>query len=192
MSGGVLELFRQYRVAGTLQESERLTVEIVTALRPKLWARVRALSDEGAAEDILQEVWLSLFRSIHRFQGTTEGQVLGFCYAIARNRCADYVRKRSKQPQLPFSVDEMETALQTAEDSNQVSAPVQTDFNNLFQKLLKLHPEELGCLYDHIFLGKSHQEMAAEYGTSKDAIRMRIERAKDKFIKFLNREEGYA
>ena len=54
---------------------------------------LRILGDCGAAEDVLQEVFMLLWRSPNRFDAT-RGSLGGWLAAVARNRSIDLLRKR--------------------------------------------------------------------------------------------------
>ncbi len=52
----------------------------------------RMLGDRNLMDDVLQEVYLSAFRSIRRFRA--EASLRTWLYRIARNRCIDLIRAR--------------------------------------------------------------------------------------------------
>lgn len=66
---------------------------LVEAYLPKVYSRVQTLVPESDAEDVTQEIFLSLMRSIGRFQGGSAFAT--WFYRIAMNRVADYYRKIS-------------------------------------------------------------------------------------------------
>lgn len=53
---------------------------------------VRYVRDEQVAEDMVQEVFISLLESKHRFESTDE--VKYFLYSALRNRCISHFRKK--------------------------------------------------------------------------------------------------
>lgn len=57
------------------------------------WCR-RTLSDEAAAEDVVQETLLRAWKHRHRF--TEEAQIAPWLWRVARNLCVDVVRSRRR------------------------------------------------------------------------------------------------
>lgn len=68
---------------------------LVEAYLPKVYNRVQALVPESDAEDVTQEIFLSLVDSIGKFQG--ESAFATWFYRITMNRVADYYRKVSRR-----------------------------------------------------------------------------------------------
>lgn len=60
---------------------------------------LRMLGDEDAASDAIQEALLSAFRKINTFRG---GSLRSWLARIAINACYDELRRRRRQPSLPF------------------------------------------------------------------------------------------
>lgn len=59
----------------------------------------RILRDENAAQDVVQNAFLKLFRSLHR--GVPEpSRVSGWLYRVTHNCAVDYLRKESRRRQL--------------------------------------------------------------------------------------------
>ncbi len=61
------------------------------------------LRDRHAAEDAVQQAFLELARTAHRFRG--DGRALiAWLYRTVRRRCLDEVRRRRRHPELPAKV----------------------------------------------------------------------------------------
>lgn len=68
------------------------------ATSPKLLAVVfRILSDRGESEDVLQEVYLAVWRQAGRFD-PARASAITWLITIARNRAIDRLRERSRSP----------------------------------------------------------------------------------------------
>lgn len=52
------------------------------------------------AEDIAQEVFLEVFRSIHKFQGNSK--LSTWIYKISTNKCLEFIRKKSAKKRFAF------------------------------------------------------------------------------------------
>ena len=71
---------------------------------------VNLLTDANAAEDVLQEVFMSFVQKIDRFQLT--GSLKGYFVTCVVNRARDYLRKKQRQKTVPFqAVEEYESDL---------------------------------------------------------------------------------
>jgi RNA polymerase sigma-70 factor (ECF subfamily) len=64
---------------------------------PKVYARVCTLVPQTDAEDVTQEIFMSLVRSIQSFRGDSAFST--WLYNIVKRRVADYYRKSSRQVQ---------------------------------------------------------------------------------------------
>src|SRR5258707_10153897 len=71
---------------------------------------VRVLGDTGAAEDILQEVFMRLWRSPDTFDAT-RGSLPGWLAVITRNRAIDSLRKRRPEAEITDVVVSIEPDL---------------------------------------------------------------------------------
>src|SRR5258705_13990883 len=60
---------------------------------------LRVLGDTGAAEDVLQEIFMQLWRNPGAFDAS-RGNLAPWLAVIARNRAVDVVRKRRPQAEI--------------------------------------------------------------------------------------------
>ncbi len=74
------------------------TAELVRRTQPAVWRLCTALGSPGEEEDLVQETYLRAFRSIRTYKGDAPVQV--WLLGIARNVCADHVRRRQRQRRL--------------------------------------------------------------------------------------------
>ena len=68
---------------------------------------LRILGDEDSAEDITQEVFLTAYRSLPRFQN---GSLRSWLYRIGTNACYDELRRRKRRPLQPLEDENGEEA----------------------------------------------------------------------------------
>jgi RNA polymerase sigma-70 factor, ECF subfamily len=68
--------------------------------QPVLNFVIRTLGDEKEAEDLAQVVFIQVFRSAHRYQGTAK--FISWLFTIARNLCLNEIRRRSRHPADPL------------------------------------------------------------------------------------------
>lgn len=136
----------------------------------------RILSDLGDAEEAVQEVFLSAWRSGHTYdagRGTTHTWIL----SMVRNRCIDVLRARKRRPVQPLveGLDppdlQSDVPLQAASNVDAESARV---------ALASLPPEQKEVIELAYFGGLSHSEiatqLAAPIGTVKGRIRLGLDR----------------
>jgi RNA polymerase sigma-70 factor (ECF subfamily) len=72
--------------------------ELVRATQPLVWRVCTNLGSKGEEEDLVQETYLRALRGLRSFRG--EAPVRAWLAAIARNVCADHVRRRDRQARL--------------------------------------------------------------------------------------------
>jgi RNA polymerase sigma-70 factor, ECF subfamily len=132
---------------------------------------LRVLGDTGKAEDVMQEVFLSLWRNPNAFQAA-RGTLAAWLAVIARNRAIDQVRRRRDTE----DVDEIPLAVhQNLEDE-----AVRAQLMGRVRKLLETMPEDQrSALELAYFKGMTHTEIAAStqqpLGTVKTRIRAALQ-----------------
>lgn len=122
---------------------------------------LRVLGDTAAAEDILQEVFVQLWRSPDAFDAS-RGSLPGWLAVIARNRAIDSLRKRRP-----------ETGI------TQVTVPVMPDLasgmlEEIRRTLGSMPSPQRSALEMAFFEGLTHTEIAAKTGEPLGTIKTRI------------------
>lgn len=72
--------------------------DLVRGLRPDVWRLCRYLGRPADPDDLTQETFERLLRSLHRFRG--DGTVRSWALSIARRVCADSTRRAQRERQL--------------------------------------------------------------------------------------------
>ena len=135
----------------------------------------RLLGDRQLAEDCVQDVFVTVWRSAGRYD-PARARVTTWLFTIARNKIVDMLRWRSRRPVEPlpeqWSSDESPDAAElaaAAENGESVAAAV--------AELPELQREVVALAY---FDGLTHAEIAARLGvpigTVKGRIRLALER----------------
>ena len=134
---------------------------------------VRSGTNGAQAEDIVQDVMLTVWRKAHLFD-PHRAQVSAWIYQIARNRQIDVIRKERRPVPEELKLPETDEI-----DASQILA-VEQDAAQLKAALAKLTPDQRAII-EQAYLGElTHQEISAQsglpLGTVKSRIRLGLER----------------
>lgn len=127
---------------------------------------LRVLGDAGAAEDVLQEVFLQLWRNPQAFDAN-RGKLPAWLAVIARNRAIDHLRKR--QPEEDIADLPISTGLNLEDEASQRMA-----VEKIRGALSRLAQEQRRALEMAFFEGMTHTEIAAKTGEPLGTIKTRI------------------
>ncbi|MBZ0112118.1 MAG: RNA polymerase sigma factor [Thermoanaerobaculia bacterium] len=139
----------------------------------RLLGYLRRLGARGAeADDILQEVFLAVWRRANTFD-TARGEVGGWLFTIARNKWFDWLRSTGRRPTQPLLVD-----FPLVEPS---TSP-ETDLS-IAQAMRSLKREQREALELAYFGGLTYQETATHLslplGTLKSRVRVGLQSLRD-------------
>lgn len=127
---------------------------------------LRVLADTTAAEDILQEVFLQLWRDPERFD-SRRGSLGAWLAVMSRNRAIDVVRKRRPASTLEDVVIPLECNLENEVAIKQLSGRARA-------ALQQIPPEQRSALEMAFFQGLTHSEIAEKTGEPLGTIKTRI------------------
>jgi RNA polymerase sigma-70 factor (ECF subfamily) len=130
---------------------------------------LRVLGDTTAAEDVLQEVFLQLWRRPQAFD-SERGRLAPWLAVIARNRAIDVVRKRPQQE----DIDELPIA--SGVDLESTSAR-RLAVEKVRSVLAGLPQEQRKALEMAFFEGMTHTEIARKTGDPLGTVKTRIRTA---------------
>ena len=134
----------------------------------------RIITDEEKAADVLQDVFLKIWKNIGKYD-PSKGRLFTWMMNISRNTCIDLVRKEKGK----YFVDVQDNIIQIdAKTSHQPDISV-IDLRSIIEKL---RPERK-VLLDLVYLQGFTQEEAAEQlaiplGTAKSRIRVALKELK--------------
>lgn len=129
---------------------------------------LRVLSDSSAAEDILQDVFVQLWRNPQAFDAS-RGSLAAWLTVIARNRAIDQLRK--KRPAMEaIDVDSVVSANVDLQDS----AERQQAIEKVRGVLASMPAEQRAALEMAFFEGLTHVEIAGKTGQPLGTVKTRI------------------
>lgn len=129
---------------------------------------IRSGAPAAQAEDIVQDVMMSVWRKAHLFD-PERAQVSSWIYQIARNRQIDIVRKEGRPMPEALKAEKDETE----SDAGQVLA-LEQETDVLREALSRLNPDQRDMI-EKAYLGElSHSDIAEATGLPLGTIKSRI------------------
>jgi RNA polymerase sigma-70 factor, ECF subfamily len=130
---------------------------------------LRVLHDSGQAEDVLQEVFLQLWRDPTVFV-EQRGSLGGWLVVVARNRAIDLFRRRKPTDSVEDVV--LASSVNVAEEAER-----NTTMQKVRQVIAGLPQEQRSTLELAYFEGLSHTEIASRTGDPLGTVKTRIRQA---------------
>ena len=127
---------------------------------------LRVLGDTGAAEDILQEVFMQIWRSPDIFDAS-RGSLAGWLAVIARNRAIDSLRKRRPEAEITEVIVSVEPDLVRDVEWSRTIEKIRGALGSM-------PPPQRSALEMSFFEGLTHSEIAAKTGEPLGTIKTRI------------------
>jgi RNA polymerase sigma factor (sigma-70 family) len=163
-------------IAGMSAEQDRRISETVERERNRLWKFIRRrVTDEGEAEDVLQEVFYELVESYRMMKPVEE--VTAWLYQVARNRIVDRFRRRRAVTTGSGAAAEAgeertrwEELLPSPEGGPEAAFARSILLEELEAALAELPPEQREVFLAHEFEGRSFKQLAAASGVSINTL----------------------
>ena len=157
--------------------------EIVTHYEaPILRYLYRLTGDREVAQDLTQDTFIKAYKGILKTKNDISFRA--WLYRIATNNALQFHRRKRLLSFIPFTRSE-EMNIPSAEDS-----AGRTDERIVIEEvLLKVPREQRICMVLHFVEGLKYREVAEIVGISEDAVRMRVTRGRQKFLKIYSGKE---
>ena len=127
---------------------------------------LRVLGDTGAAEDVLQDVFMQLWRRPEAFD-SSRGQMGAWLSVIARHRSIDALRKRVPETDVTEIVVSVDPDLDDMAERSQALEKVRS-------ALATMPSQQRSALELAYFQGLTHSEIAKRLGEPLGTIKTRI------------------
>jgi RNA polymerase sigma-70 factor (ECF subfamily) len=127
---------------------------------------LRVLGDTGAAEDVLQEVFLQLWRNPSAFD-SARGSLAAWLAVITRHRAIDTLRKRKPETDIEGVIVSVAPDLASDADRTRVAAKIR----GVLSTMPSPQKKALEMAY---FEGLTHSEIANKTGEPLGTIKTRI------------------
>lgn len=143
------------------------------------------------AEDVAQEVFIQVYRSIHHFKG--ESKLSTWLYRIATTRALDLLRSRKSKKRFGFIqrlFGEEGEPVQDIPDFNHPGVALEKKENaaKLFRAIAKLPENQKTAFTLHKMEDLSYQEISEVMQTTVPAVESLMHRAKQNLRKLLEKE----
>jgi RNA polymerase sigma-70 factor, ECF subfamily len=173
---GVMDSLYPYLAAAAEGDNVALG-ELVRQTQPAVWRMCSALGSTGDVEDLVQETYLRALKSLGQFRG--DAAVQTWFLTIARNVCADQVRRRQRQRRLVQRISRY--ADQT---------PVGLPDHSVEALLCDVPFDRREAFVLTQVLGLSYDEASEVVGCPVGTIRSRVSRAKADMLDMVMRAEA--
>ena len=145
------------------------------------------------AEDVAQEVFIQVYRSIHQFKG--EAKLSTWLYRIATTRALDLLRSRKSKKRFGFMqrlFGDGNEPLHELPDFNHPGVALDRKENaaRLFKAIAQLPDNQKTAFTLHKLEDLSYQEVSDVMQTSVPAVESLMHRAKHNLRKILEKETG--
>ena len=155
--------------------------ELFEHYQPRLKYYVRRLDSSDETDDILQDVWIKVFRKISKLKNNNSFGV--WLYCIARNEVFGRLRRNKKLFELP---DEKELTEYT-DDNHEFSSEDAEQIHDALNNIQPYHREVLTLSFMEQM---NHQQIAEVIGCNIGTVRSRIYYAKQSLRKEMDSNNG--
>lgn len=129
------------------------------------------ISNPHDAEDILQDVFIKIYKNIHSIQDPSK--IKSWIYHIADNTIIDHYRKRKETP---TETEFLERPFTSEEDSDNLNDEICQCLGVMISELPKAQQD---AIKQHNLQGKTYKEISEKEDISISGSKMRVQRGKE-------------
>jgi RNA polymerase sigma-70 factor (ECF subfamily) len=144
--------------------------------RLALWLANQMLSDGSSAEDVVQDVFVSIWRNCRSYD-SGRGNVRTWLLAAIRHRCIDVRRARPGAPPVPL---DPELATEVGIDTIWESLGPRIDAEAVRQAIVTLPWDQRAAVYLAYYQGLTHAQIASRLQIPLGTVKSRLRLALDK------------
>jgi RNA polymerase sigma-70 factor (ECF subfamily) len=133
----------------------------------------RVLGEHGAAEDVVQEAFLAVWRRVDSFN-PTRGSVRSWLLTIVRNGAVDRRRGRHARALQDAALDDVAFRLATGDEETFETVAASFEAERVREALATLPPDQREAIELAYFGGLTHQEIAQKTGAPLGTIKGRM------------------
>src|SRR5580765_2643963 len=178
-------------VGAFLAGEERAFTELVERYQTRLLNFVnRTIGDRERAEDLVQEVFIRVFRHLHRFDQTKKFST--WIYTIASNLAKNELRNRSRNPLVLFQTikKNWEADHRPLQFEDTTARPDDLYRQRFLKDAVDQCVQRLPEHHREVFVlreleGKSYQEIAEITGCNLGTVKSRLNRARNSFAQLI-------
>ena len=153
---------------GTARRREALMEAVVAEHETALLRyAARILNNPSAAQDVVQNVFIKLFRAWPKGMKPSK-QLKGWLYRVTHNEAVDHIRRESRVHALHRK--QAEEAINDCPDGKQCAASVDEKREMVLQFLRKLHPREQQIVLLRLEEGLSYKEISEVTGRTEGNV----------------------
>lgn len=178
-------------VTAFLDGDERAFTELVNRYQARLLNFVyRTIGDRERAEDLVQEVFIRVYRHLHRFDRSKKFST--WVYTIASNLAKNELRNRSRNPLVLFQTitknwQDQDRPLQY---EDQTSRPDDLYRKRHLREIVEKTVAQLPEHHRNVFIlreleGKSYEEIAEITSCNLGTVKSRLNRARNSFAEII-------
>lgn len=162
------------------RDGDRLALaSAIRATQADVWRLVASLVGPVDADDVTQEVYVRMYRSLPRFRADSSART--WLFVIARRACIDLLRRRGRQRRHAVLADPAKCDV--AEGGPDTTVPIDA-------MIRALPPERREAFVLTQLLGLSYDEAAAACEVPVGTIRSRVARARAQLVAALEGAEA--
>ncbi len=160
----------QHIIEGCVQGDRKFQLLLYNLLSPKMFAVcLRYAADYNAAQDLLQEGFIKVFRNIEKFRG--EGSFEGWVRRIFVNTAIEHYRKQVNL----YALHDSDVKYYEYYDQNALETLKHEDILKLIQQLSDGYRTVFNL---YVIEGYSHKEIGEKLGISEGTSKSQLARAR--------------
>lgn len=140
------------------------------------------LKSEARAEDATQEIFMKILLNLSKFSG--KSKFSSWVYSITYNYCIDMIRKSKKD--VGVLVEDINIYGDKEDDTIDDAAIMETNVHRLKEVLELIPASDKAILLMKYLEEFSIKEICGVLDKSESAVKMKIKRAKEKFVSVYN------